>query len=62
MKVSQRGSNAPKFSKSQGFGRELSRTVVYREICTEVSETAKVCTDPSTGSGQAKQEVHKRHS
>ena len=47
-------------SKSQGFGvssaerlrRELSRTVVYREVCTEGSETAKVGTDTSASSAE----------
>ncbi|HKK10281.1 MAG TPA: hypothetical protein VJ939_05560 [Bacteroidales bacterium] len=28
--------------------RELSRTLVYREVCSEGSQPAKVCTDPGT--------------
>ena len=35
--------------------------LVHREVRSEGSETAKLGTDPSTGSGQAKQKVHKRH-
>ena len=39
----------------------VSRKVVYREVCTEGSETAKSGTDTSTSSAQAKQERYMRH-
>jgi hypothetical protein len=46
--------------------RELTpRALVSRkgdnsDVIFEVSETTKVCTDPSTGSGQAKQKLYMR--